>query len=356
MWQKFATPSLAKWPAMDEAIDACRVDKTIGDPLRGGRIGCFNILDCVLEKASPNQAAQFSSAGTILGLVCTCSSFFDTKLTVRKLPTVLSIMSISVEDLLEIHCRFPILAFLLAMCNPSTISGTLVSTPTIIRPLHSVRSRGLKELLSYGLPLPFGIRIPCSLWFHDFVLHFIASGCVAMISYQVLVLGWKGVIVFACWTWHNPFTWVSVGAILHLMRVVSWRWCLGPINPEQPWNRWTVFIARSGSNLTVVRPRFARLLALFFQVTGLMNYGYGTVALSGMMLINPYYALRTFVFVALSSLLAKISALWLLAIYPDVPKAQNEGAGKEGGGGAESVEMREGLLKDRGLVTISATR
>jgi len=68
----------------------------------------------------------------------------------------------------------------------------------------------------------------------------------------------------------------------------------------------------------VVSPRIARFLDVFFQVTGLMNYGYGTVILSGMMLVNPYFALRTFILLGFLALIAKLVALWVLDIYPDV--------------------------------------
>jgi hypothetical protein len=75
-----------------------------------------------------------------------------------------------------------------------------------------------------------------------------------------------------------------------------------------------------------------------------MNYGYGTVALSGMMLINPYKALITFVLVALSSLLAKLMALWLLSLFPDVETWQvGRAVGVKGG---ESVEVIELITKD----------
>jgi hypothetical protein len=70
-----------------------------------------------------------------------------------------------------------------------------------------------------------------------------------------------------------------------------------------------------------------------------------------------YFALRTFVFVALSSLLAKISALWLLVVYPDSPKAQDEVAGIKGNLSVEVVEMTESeaLLEDGGKVLTGAT-
>jgi hypothetical protein len=224
----------------------------------------------------------------------------------------------STDDLLIIHCRFPVLAFILALCNPSTISGTLTSTPTDVRPLQTRRSPTLRNLLAHSLHLPFRISTRLSLWVHDLILHIVAAECYAMIAYQVLMIGWKSVVVFACWTWHNPFMWVSTGGILHLMRVISWKLCLGAVNESQHGSRWTLSISRDGENLRITRPSLARMWALFFKVAGVMNYGYRTVVLSGMMLVNPYMALRTFVLVGLSGLIAKLVTLWLLTLYPDV--------------------------------------
>ncbi|KAF1849573.1 uncharacterized protein K460DRAFT_119 [Cucurbitaria berberidis CBS 394.84] len=300
MWRKFEGPSYTGFSSVDEAMHNC----TTVDNKASTRAGCWTVLNCVLAAASPHQQAKFSAAATILGL----------------LPTVLCLISISTDELLQIHCRFPILALLLSLSNPSTISTSLSSDPVNIRPLHAERSLGLKKLLSYSVRLPLGNQLSLTLLYHDVILHVLAAGCVALIASQTLVLGVRGVVVFACWTWHNPFTWWAAGGILHLLQALTWRLCLGPIKPSlvDPWTRWTSSIASCKSVLAVRRPRIARGLALFFQVTGLMNYVYGTVILSGMMLVNPYIALRTVAVIGLSGLLAKLIAMWLLTIFPDI--------------------------------------
>jgi len=99
---------------------------------------------------------------------------------------------------------------------------------------------------------------------------------------------------------------------------LTWRCCLGPMRPQEHWTYRSFVISHSESNVMVVSPRIARFLDVFFQVTGLMNYGYGIVILSGMMLVNPYFALRTFILLGFLALIAKHVALSVLDIYPDV--------------------------------------
>ena len=227
-------------------------------------------------------------------------------------------ISIPVDDLLRIHRRLSLLAFLLSICNPSTVFGSLTFKSERSRPLQAIRSPSLKRLSPFGVPLPFHKHIPVTLWFHDLLLHVIAGGCVALIMSQMLFLGIRGVIAFACPTWHDPITWTSVGWILYLLHVVSWRMCLGTISRplEKKWSRWSLYPTRLDSNLTVMRPRLARFFDLLFQVTGILNYGYGTVILSGTTLVNPFFAFRFVALVGVSSILGRLIALWLLSVYP----------------------------------------
>jgi hypothetical protein len=250
-------------------------------------------------------------------------------------------MATPLDDLTKIHCRFPILAFLLSLSNPSAISTTLSSPETYKPTLFTDRSPGLKKFLSGGLYIPFlEIHLPLPLWIHDVILHLLAAGCATIMFYQTLFLGLKGIIVFACWTWHNPLTWVSAGGIVHLLRVISWRFCLGP-NSElssQIWTRWVFVI--SSSNLATTAPRMERLLALAFKIVELMNYGYGTVMLSSMTLVNPVIALRIFTEIGFSAVGARIIALWVLEVYRDVPiyeSANTELNGSDGEGASQTI-------------------
>jgi hypothetical protein len=176
--------------------------------------------------------------------------------------------------------------------------------------------------------MPFNIHIPLPFWFHDFILYALATGCAIMMLYQALMLGLRGVLVFGCWSWYLPFLWVSAAGFCHFVYVITWRLCLGPASRplEKHWTRWLFSISRSSLNLTVVRPRVARFLALLFQTSGLMNYAFGTVILSGMTLVNPHIAQRITLLMLLSGLVAKVIALWLLDIYPDVEAEQVKGS------------------------------
>src|SRR5271170_6856055 len=106
-------------------------------------------------------------------------------------------MATSVDQLLQIHSRFPALAFLLSLCNPSTISLTLDFPAEVSsRSLKSSRSAGLKGLLSHRLSIPLpglrrvGISLLC---FHDVVLHFLAAGAGSLVFFNTLQLGFRGI-------------------------------------------------------------------------------------------------------------------------------------------------------------------
>jgi len=103
----------------------------------------------------------------------------------------------SVDQLLQIHSRFPVLAFLLSLCNPSTISLTLDFPAEVsIRSLKSTRSANLKGLLSHRLSIPlpglrrFDISLLC---FHDIVLHLLVAGAGSLVFFNTLQLGFRGV-------------------------------------------------------------------------------------------------------------------------------------------------------------------
>lgn len=138
------------------------------------------------------------------------------------------------------------------------------------------------------------------------------------ILWQAIDLGAGGVIVFACWTWHEPLTWVGVAALVHLIYVVSFRLCLSRIdvNADTFWLKWRLKLSET-SNLYVAHPKIARFMALLIQVIGLMNYGFGTVMLSGTTLVSPRNALLIFVLIGLAALASRLVTIWLLEVYPE---------------------------------------
>lgn len=170
------------------------------------------------------------------------------------------------------------------------------------------------------------IRIPGSQkplkmtdFIYDLILHTAAALLAAVMVWQAMLLGIRGVIVFACWTWHEPFTWVGVGGLAHLLYALAWRLCLGPISPSEPWSRWHWSLSRSGGNLLLAHPRIARFFDLVFQVIGLMNYGYGTVMLSGTSLVSPANSLMVFCLMGFASMSSRLLAIWLVEVWPEVP-------------------------------------
>lgn len=266
-------------------------------------------------------------------------------------------MATPVHDLLRIHHRYPLLGFLLALCNPSTILPGLSSRqhPNFSQHardmLHSTRSSGSNHVIDqfdqfFSRCLPcFKNKVRISNFTHDFIIHLIATAITAVMLWQAVILGMRGVIVFACWTWHEPFTWIGVGGLIHILSAISWRLCLGPINSSERWSRWHWSLSRSGRNLTLARPHIARFVDLLFQIIGLMNYGYGTVILSGTTLISPVNALTVFCLMGFTSMSARLLAIWLLEVFPEVPVLKGQVTTTDNFKGNESESQSERLIQ-----------
>jgi hypothetical protein len=250
-------------------------------------------------------------------------------------------MATSIDDLLQIHSRFPILAFLLSLCNPSTISMGLSSPPPDKRVLRKERSAGLREIIAHARRITIlGCHLPLSMLLHDILLHACASGFVVLSVWQAVILGQRGVIVFACKGWYQPATWVLVGTLSHLLNVICWRCCLGPIKGSRGnrWTRWSWNISESGGNLEIKHPKIARFFQLAFQVIGLMNYGYGTVMLSGTSLVDPVNALKVFCRLGFAGLGSRLIAIWVLNVFPDVRVIEEFPSGTSNDGKSHLVE------------------
>jgi hypothetical protein len=240
-------------------------------------------------------------------------------------------MATSTNDLLLIHCRYPVLAFLLALCNPSTIlSGvSSISHPDNLHQtkqrLQSKRSQGFNKKIDQYLSLSFSAKRYMILdLIHDIILHLAAGSIAGIMIWQATLLGMRGVIVFACWTWHEPFTWIGVGGLAHLLSAIAWRLCLGPISPSQKWSRWHWSLSHARRNLTLAHPHWARCSDLMFQVIGLMNYGFGTVMLSGTSLVSPRSGLSVFCLMGFSSMSSRLLAIWLLEVFPEVEEKEED--------------------------------
>jgi hypothetical protein len=352
MFKKFEGPlwyTYMEWPNVIDAIANCTVSTSTADRWGGRDRRCWDQLNCAFTAADASQQARYSSAATIFGLVRLYSYSSSHLITLLgQLPTVLAMMATSTADLLYIHHRYPVVALLLSLCNPSTIASglasdlpfgrSLSSSEKILnsherillarRRLRSTRSTGYRPMISF-LTVRLHISDAQIDFLHDLILHLYAAGVAGTMLWQAILLGMRGVIVFACWTWHQPFTWIGVSGILHLLAAITWRFCLGPLDPTLPFSRCHWSLSRSGSNLTLTHPRVARFMEIVFQILGLMNYGYGTVMLSGTTLVSPRNSLVVFCLMGYASVCSRLAAIWLLEVFPDVPNDREEERGMQ---------------------------
>ncbi|KAF4626350.1 hypothetical protein G7Y89_g11812 [Cudoniella acicularis] len=286
-------------------------------------------MGCVLGVATPGQQLQYSAASTILGL----------------LPTILSMTSTSMDEMLIVHRRYPLLAFLLSLSNPSAISLNLASPPEKLKTLYTIRSTGFNDFIEAGISIPFfpGIKLPLNILLHDIILHFVAMTAAATVLWQALRLGSRGFIAFSCSTTYDPFLWILAGFITHLISVVGWRCCLGPSTPAsaastsstqapnpssilpQPSgaqththsSRWHWIIAHTKGSLTLAHPKAARFLALFVRVLCLMNYAFGTAINATTTFVAPFSAIKVLVIMGCATLAARLVAIWCVEVWPE---------------------------------------
>src|SRR5713101_1743834 len=119
--------------------------------------GCWDILNCAFIAADGAQQARYSSAATILGLLHLLEFKFSVNsscLTMIWLPTVMSMMAASSHELLQIHSRFPLPAFLISLCNPSIISMDVHAPKITNAILQSKRSSKYNHMINKGIRIP----------------------------------------------------------------------------------------------------------------------------------------------------------------------------------------------------------
>ncbi|KAJ7224929.1 hypothetical protein B0H12DRAFT_280447 [Mycena haematopus] len=187
MGYKFNSPTYTGYTKIDSLVSSCVQTESAADPSTyADGVGiCDAILWCVINDIDNGTSVQYGAAATILGFI----------------PTILSMIGTSRDDHLKIHKRFPILAFLLSCCNPSTmIAGLVWRTGT---PPEDVLLKNHVQLDAYR-----GGK------YIAFVVHVAVAAAAGLVIWQALVLGMRGVVSFACPTWISPLIWVLVGCSL----------------------------------------------------------------------------------------------------------------------------------------------
>lgn len=198
-------------------------------------------------------------------------------------------MATSSDDLLRIHHQYPLLSFFLSLCNPSnavlsaapTLSSEDPFTASANQALYNEKSDGYLHRIRKGHWSSQKKILCIPDLCHDLLFHTLAISLAVVIIWQSILLGARGVLVFSCWTWHEPFTWVGIGGLTHLLSALAWRLCLGKAMADSETHifpvtgrwRWTLATSNKKLRLELKHPKVARFFGLTLQVVGLMNYG-----------------------------------------------------------------------------------
>ncbi|KAJ6603373.1 hypothetical protein DFH09DRAFT_1458838 [Mycena vulgaris] len=280
---KFNSPTYAGYPEIDSQIATCVQPGNPSVSQAASTFGidmCGAIMECVMNGIDNRFMSFYSAAATILGFI----------------PTILSMIGTSRDDYLKIHKRFPILALLLSFCNPSTVvAGLAWRTNT---PPEAVLLINHGEIESYR----GGIYIPAA-------LHVVATAAAALVIWQAVLLGIRGVVSFSCPTWENPLIWVLLGPAGHVIDVLVSRCC---ITPPHRW-RWHLSTAEG---LQMRWPWVMRLKDISLTTLALADYVYGTVILSSMQLVGPRPALEITMFFVIPAIFARLISIFILELGP----------------------------------------
>lgn len=156
------------------------------------RGNCRHALACIMDHIDNSQQSILSSGASTLGFV----------------PTVLSLVDSSREDLMFIYKKVPSLAPLLSLAGVH-IAGFKVAwgmqsvvQPTKTPPPHI----STKRALSAGLPL--------------MLIHLLAAGAAATMTWQTYDLGHKAVLSWGCWTNFYPLLSLALKTLQHILDIL----------------------------------------------------------------------------------------------------------------------------------------
>lgn len=252
-----------------------------------------------------------------------------------QIPTVLAMMATSTDELLQLHSRYPVLAFFLSLCNPSTTAFRLSlnsrqgydMSPSGRNPEPLERAVLTSRLAAPEQPIErllfardmIGGRFRTLPEWQVGLLHLLAALAATISIWLSLVLGIRSISIFGCRSWWNPLLWILCGSAMHICNVLWSRLCLASrpkAGRTQRNLRWTWSLWISREQLYLKRPNLARVKDLLVSAAALINYMFATMVLSGQQLVTANYALLVAAIFAVIAVVARFITIWLLEVVP----------------------------------------
>jgi len=212
------------------------------------RSSCRAIFRCIMEELDNYDQSILSSGSAILAFI----------------PTVLTLLGSTNDDLIRIHAEYPILALLLSISNIGTASAHISG----IRPVWTRQTTNLQvgsssdaqrgDLGLYDYIIP-PTRRPLDSLTAMIAYHIVALVGAIIVLWQTIDLGQKAVLTWACWTSFYPALWVLLGVLHYILAVCCLR--LSLYDNAAPRNKflgvWQPKLTAPELELRLDHPKFA---------------------------------------------------------------------------------------------------
>lgn len=236
-------------------------------------------------------------------------------------------------EILRISARFPVLALLLSITNinkrPDREQQGYVFSNGRSVPLGPYGSVGiLKSSASSS-------AVNTARWIGVWAVHIVAGVGAALVIWQAVDMGKKGVVTWACWTEWYPILWICTGVLHHLLAVVCMRLSLqtcrsatkiSPAPPQAtsrrsasnvppPKHRSALLVwdlTQDGLEVEVKRQKWACWTKAVVDLLNNINYLYGTAIFSSLTLITGRVAIEKLAYFGIVAVVSRIAAAWVL--------------------------------------------
>ena len=268
---------------------------------------CYSILGCVMANVPIEYTARWSAGANILAFV----------------PTIVGLMSNSIDEIAIISDESPFLAIALALSSitafntrfgdwtkprPEILSDEKISTAASIRTAR-YKLRDLQERSQEARPI----------WQHRNVqsccLGLIAITLGAGVWYVVVRITTYGVIVFACPIKVNFAIWVGLSQLLALTNVLCRKLLFRRrslrLEADNLRRKGRIRPDTKGCRIVLQSPRhnvLGQSLKLFTAFASFSLYAYGTVLLASTTLVPASDAIRAMVVVAAGAGFGRLAA------------------------------------------------
>lgn len=187
------------------SLAAYQGDTTARAALGPVRMYCWTHSNCILQTIPPHMAQSLTGASILLGLM----------------PTILSLLGLSVAEMALLHMHRPLLSVLLSLSAPAVYPGRFLIWEDPLRANESHTGAWVIR----AFPARWAVVISIA----QYVL---ALAAIALNVHNAWTMGVRAVLVWYCDASYWPLLWVILSIVIHTIAVLSLRIAIRPKRPQ----------------------------------------------------------------------------------------------------------------------------